>query len=167
MDEFDPTFEDPSGHTFHTIPDDGSVGLDDGYAEKIATDLICPEANCGAPMELRKSRFGFFYGCTRYPDCRGTHGAKSDGSPLGIPADKETRQARIAAHHAFDRLWNEHGWTRGQAYAWLADFMALPPGDAHIACFNKAQCLRLIDQVFGEFPKLKTSWDNLLANCDD
>jgi len=145
--------------------DDGDIGLDDDFAENIRIDLKCPD--CGAPMELRKSKFGLFYGCATFPACRGTHGAKPDGSPLGIPADKETRQARIAAHHAFDRLWTEHGWTRGQAYAWLADLLALPPEEAHIAMLNKAMCMRVIDQVFGEFPKLKTSWDNLLANCDD
>jgi DNA topoisomerase-1 len=30
----------------------------------------CP--NCGAPMELRDGRFGRFYGCTRYPECKTT-----------------------------------------------------------------------------------------------
>ena len=31
---------------------------------------ICPE--CGAPMVLRRSKFGkLFYGCSRYPKCHG------------------------------------------------------------------------------------------------
>jgi len=33
-------------------------------------DLKCPL--CGAPMELREGKFGRFYGCTRYPKCKGT-----------------------------------------------------------------------------------------------
>jgi len=30
----------------------------------------CP--NCGAAMELREGRFGRFYGCSRYPECKTT-----------------------------------------------------------------------------------------------
>lgn len=30
----------------------------------------CPE--CGAPMELKEGRFGRFYGCTNYPQCKAT-----------------------------------------------------------------------------------------------
>lgn len=49
-------------------------------------DLVCPE--CGALMRLRKSRFGLFYGCTRYPYCKASHGAHPDGAPLGVPVNK-------------------------------------------------------------------------------
>ena len=57
--------------------------------------LACPE--CAAPMELRPSRFGQFYGCTRWPACDGTHGAHPNGSPLGTPANRATKDARIEA----------------------------------------------------------------------
>lgn len=30
----------------------------------------CP--NCGSPMELREGKFGRFYGCSRYPECKTT-----------------------------------------------------------------------------------------------
>jgi DNA topoisomerase-1 len=33
------------------------------------TDETCPE--CGAPMVVRRSRFGPFLGCSRYPECKG------------------------------------------------------------------------------------------------
>lgn len=34
------------------------------------TDKVCPQ--CGAPMKVRRSKFGkLFYGCTRYPQCTG------------------------------------------------------------------------------------------------
>ena len=34
------------------------------------TEKVCPE--CGAPMVIRRSRFGkLFYGCSKYPQCRG------------------------------------------------------------------------------------------------
>jgi hypothetical protein len=32
--------------------------------------LRCPE--CGNAMRIREGRYGSFYGCTRYPECRGT-----------------------------------------------------------------------------------------------
>jgi len=27
---------------------------------------------CGSPMVARRGRRGFFWGCTKYPDCNGT-----------------------------------------------------------------------------------------------
>ena len=39
-------------------------------AKKTQTDLKCPL--CGSPMELRQGKFGRFYGCSRYPQCKGT-----------------------------------------------------------------------------------------------
>jgi ssDNA-binding Zn-finger/Zn-ribbon topoisomerase 1 len=30
----------------------------------------CPD--CGGPMAERNGEYGFFYGCKRYPECRGT-----------------------------------------------------------------------------------------------
>jgi hypothetical protein len=32
--------------------------------------LNCPR--CGSPMRLRSGRYGRFWGCSRYPNCRGT-----------------------------------------------------------------------------------------------
>ena len=28
----------------------------------------CP--NCGKPMQIRKGRYGLFFGCTGYPECK-------------------------------------------------------------------------------------------------
>lgn len=36
----------------------------------IAEHVRCPQ--CGAPMVLRESKYGSFYGCSRYPECTGT-----------------------------------------------------------------------------------------------
>ena len=46
---------------------------DDGTIEIIpepTTDEICP--TCGAPMAVRKGRFGTFLACSRYPECKTT-----------------------------------------------------------------------------------------------
>lgn len=42
-----------------------------------AHDVRC--GDCGAAMALRAGRFRPFYSCTRYPACRGAHGAHPAG----------------------------------------------------------------------------------------
>jgi len=108
------------------------------------SQLSCPE--CGAPMIRRSSHYGMFYGCSNYPACKATHGAHPDGKPLGRPADKATRLARIRAHRAFDSLWiPRHIMTRDQAYDWLKEVMSVVEPEAHIGSFCKEQCDMLID----------------------
>src|SRR5208282_5226656 len=55
-------------------------------------DLKCGE--CGSLMVLRKSKkYGTpFYGCSRFPECKGAHGAHTDGRPKGTPGDRKTNQ---------------------------------------------------------------------------
>lgn len=104
----------------------------------------CPE--CGAPMRLRESRHGLFYGCTKFPECKGAHGAHPDGKPLGTPADVATKQARIALHAVFDSLWKGSSarMTRGEAYLHLQSKMGMTSEQAHIGSFTKEQCERAI-----------------------
>ena len=49
--------------------------------EEVPTDEKCPE--CGAGMVLKRGRFGRFFACTRYPECKGTKSV-----PLGVPCPK-------------------------------------------------------------------------------
>lgn len=101
---------------------------------------------CGAPMVLRNSQFGRFYGCSRFPSCRGTHGARPDGTPLGKPADPETRVWRMRAHERFDELWRGKSapMSRDEAYQWLRDSMDLSKKEGHIGRMDMHQCQRLI-----------------------
>lgn len=117
--------------------------------------LDCPE--CGGHMVLRKSpKYPQpFYGCLKFPFCSATHGAHPDGSPLGIPADKETKEWRIKAHAALDPLWGRDDTAfdaqqakhrRKMAYNWLAAQLDIKEvrRDCHIAMFNSAQCQAVI-----------------------
>lgn len=116
--------------------------------------LKCPE--CGHDMQLRNSRFGKFYGCTQYPNCNATHGAHRNGKPLGIPANKETKQWRITAHDAFDTLWKPRRsapMSRGEAYRWLQDSMKLSPDDCHIGRFTIDQCKKVVELINGRSKK--------------
>ena len=109
----------------------------------MAKTLTCP--GCGGLMYLKKGKHGKFYGCTNFPECREVHCAHQDtGEPMGIPADKETRQWRLKAHEVFDKLWRNGGWKRSEAYRWLAKVMGLDKKEAHIGMFDMAQCKKLI-----------------------
>lgn len=105
--------------------------------------VVC--GDCGAPMVLRESRFRPFYGCTRYPDCKGSHGAHPDGRPLGTPANAATRAARIRAHNAFDPLWKTGGMSRSAAYRWLAAALGQP--EVHMSELTIEECDRVIALV--------------------
>ena len=108
-------------------------------------------ADCGAPMILRNSNYGKFYGCSRFPECRGTHGAHQEtGEPLGIPANTETKQLRIAVHDAFDPLWLNGQMGRNEAYEWLADQLGIPKHECHIGSFDKEMCERALEILTGE-----------------
>lgn len=111
------------------------------------TDLKCPD--CGAVMALRESRHGHFYGCSAYPACTGSHGAHPDGSPLGIPADAETKALRVRAHELFDRLWKGECpvMSRDNAYRHLRQITGLGEDEAHIGMFDAHQCRALIARL--------------------
>ena len=99
-----------------------------------------PTCYGGSEMALRDSRHGRFWGCRNYPTCDGIIGCHSDGSPLGTPADKGTRQMRQLAHEAFDNWWPTMKMTRGEAYEWLEENG--PKG--HIAEMDFEECGELI-----------------------
>ncbi|MFW5844750.1 MAG: type I DNA topoisomerase [Planctomycetota bacterium] len=48
------------------------------FVSEVVEDLRCPQ--CESPMRTRSSRFGTFYGCTRYPDCKGTRPGPEDAA---------------------------------------------------------------------------------------
>lgn len=111
---------------------------------------------CGSPMRLKwsgKFKHGWFYACTRYPECRGAHGCHADGKPLGIPADDETKKARMAAHKEFDSLWRSGYMSRRNAYGWMQRVMGISSDEAHIAMMTVAQCKELVGHVAVELSK--------------
>ncbi len=53
-------------------------GTPDDGADDATADEICP--TCGAPMLIKRGRFGEFLACSRYPDCKTT-------SPISLGVD--------------------------------------------------------------------------------
>lgn len=104
-------------------------------------DLRC--GDCSALLQLRETPKGTFYGCTRYPACRGCVGAHPDGSPVGTPANAATRRARHLTHELFDRLWREGYMSRMGAYHWMQEKLGMSVDEAHIGNFDIPTCRRL------------------------
>ena len=118
--------------------------------------LACPELGCDGLLRLQRSLlYGLFYGC-EVPTCTGRHSAhQATGEPMGTPAAKEVRAARIRAHEAFDTLWKKRSpWqtnappmNRTAAYAWMQRALNLSKDAAHIGLFTVDQCEALIVAV--------------------
>lgn len=107
------------------------------------SDIRCGE--CGAHMTLKTGQFGLFYGCTRYPECKGVHGAhQNSGKPLGIPANRETIEWRKKAHAVFDPYVEKWFPNRREGYVFLQQVMGMTASEAHIGKFDIEQCKKLI-----------------------
>ncbi len=96
--------------------------------------------------------YGRSYGHNAYL-CRncgayvGSH--KGTDEPLGRLANASLRRWKMAAHAAFDPLW-QTGVFRGRrkaAYAWLATQMDLPIEQTHIGMFDEQQCQKAIEII--------------------
>lgn len=114
------------------------------YAEH---DLVCPD--CGARLLLEASGVRLLYRCEgrREKGCQGVHGARRNGLPLGIPGDRDTRQARKLAHAALEPLCRSGQLSKKEAYIWIQHVMSLPHQEAHIGYFSKEQCQILINLI--------------------
>jgi len=102
----------------------------------------CP--SCNSAMRLRESKHGPFYGCSKFPDCKETHGAHADGRPLGSPGNKLTREFRKSAHDMFDLLWVNGDMSRRRAYKLLALEMGVD--EIHIGESDVATCKEIISK---------------------
>jgi hypothetical protein len=91
-------------------------------AIKVSGDRVYPHRS-----DLHHRRFYMCVECGRYVGCH------FDGRPLGVPADAETREARMYAHAVFDPLWQGPDAVfekRSAAYRWLA--RSLGKDEVHI-----------------------------------
>jgi len=95
----------------------------------------------------KATKFGTRFSCP-VGGCTVVYWGGSDTTP----ADETTRQARTAAHEAFDQLWKSGLLKRSEAYRKLAAYLSKTyeyGGKIHIGHFDQETCLRTI-----EFSKL-------------
>lgn len=76
--------------------------------------------------------------CGRYVGCH-----KDTTKAKGVPADAETRAARMGAHKAFDPIWQLGPMRRKQAYKWLARKLGVK--EIHIGEAGIETCRRIVE----------------------
>jgi hypothetical protein len=65
---------------------------------------------------------------------------------VGRLANAKTRALKVAAHAAFDPMWQREGMSRTAAYRWLREQTGLPERDCHIGWMDD-ETLRRIPQL--------------------
>jgi DNA topoisomerase-1 len=85
----------------------GEAGATETAAASPEAADVAPCEKCGRPMALRRSRFGTFYGCTGYPECKNLRKlgpAPAAPKPTGVPCpecrkgmieEKKSRRGKI------------------------------------------------------------------------
>lgn len=118
-------------------------------ALKRVKDRVAPPTDChhcGSMVELVSNAeiYGREYGdwpyaykCIGCDSYVGIH--PNTDLPLGTLADKDTREARKACKKAFIDFQRASGMSRNQAYAWLAQRMAILKSECHWGMFSVAQ----------------------------
>lgn len=109
----------------------------DNEAQLVGGDMVYPHR-----PDLAHLRFWQCVPCGAYVGCH-----KGTAKPLGRLANAELREAKVAAHAAFDPLWKfttfkdgHQVMTRNAAYEWLADQLGIPRADCHIGMFDVERC---------------------------
>ena len=65
--------------------------------------------NCGRTMVLKKGRFGQFYACTGYPDCKTTRPIGGTQKKADVPLDEKCPTVRQQPDHEVWAVWRVHG----------------------------------------------------------
>jgi len=75
-------------HVCHNLPDCDGHEIEQGRFKLKGYDGPVLECDrCGADMELRQGRFGKFFACSRYPECKNTRKLMRNGQPAPPKAD--------------------------------------------------------------------------------
>jgi hypothetical protein len=97
-------------------------------------------------------QFWVCWSCDAWVGCK-----KNSDEPYGQLADEALRVARIAAHRAFDPVWQNELLTKHQAYEWLAQALALPREKCQIGLLSLDDCVRVSQAVWERFGALKST----------
>lgn len=122
--------------------------------------LACAEDGCDGKLVFRWSTRlqKAFYGCTRWPECKGVLPANDDGTPRGEPRTRELMGWRNKAHEAFDLIWRDQHATRPAAYSWLRAATGLDHESAHMSKMGVDQCKLVLHVVETKGPGTEF-WD--------
>ncbi|HEU6456151.1 MAG TPA: zinc-finger-containing protein [Roseateles sp.] len=96
--------------------------------------------------DLADRQFWVCWACDAWVGCK-----RGTDEPFGELADEELRAARIAAHKAFDPIWQNELMSRSAAYAWLAEELGVARTDCHIGLLSLQDSWRMRDLVWSRF----------------
>lgn len=126
-------------------------------ARQSSREVLCNY--CGKPAELhgglaiypdRKDlqdrQFWVCWGCDAWVGCK-----TGGDEPFGELADEELRAARIAAHKAFDPVWDHGLMTKSEARQWLAQTLGIPREECQIGLMKLEDCGRVSQAVWERF----------------
>lgn len=88
-----------------------------------------------------------YVGCHPAADVNGKGGVGDGTVPMGTLANSALRRLRMKAHGSFDPFWKKQGWSRTEAYSWLAKALELPRSKCHIAMMDNKLCQQVQDLV--------------------
>lgn len=147
----------PICHKRFATPESADHHLRDKHGKRLTRELRAAEPDavscieCGQSAVLVKGDKIYphrpdlyvknFWLCECGAYC-GCHGVTTRA--LGSPCGPETRRSRMAAHDAFDPLWQSREMTRREAYDWLSDCMGIAADLTHIGMFSRAQAMEVV-----------------------
>ena len=86
-----------------------------------------------------------------------------DRAAMKAAPGSELARARIAAHAAFDPLWQSGKFSRGVAYEWLASELGIPVTACHMVLMDVAMCGKVV-AICGESVECNRAAFDLVAN---
>lgn len=117
-------------------------------AELVAGDVVYPHR-----PDLRAKKFYRCEPCAAWVGCH-----PNTTTPMGRLATKDLREAKQAAHAAFDPIWKERfdrksaedstyrqHHARGGRYKVLAKLLGIPMAECHIGMFSVDLCRRTVE----------------------
>lgn len=123
------------------------------------TEYRCPTCRGSASIRPRSwighDSGGNVLACDNYPDCDtyvGVH--RYTLRPMGRMATREVRWKRSVAHTWIDQMWQDYGYSRQQAYEWVAETLGLTDREAHVAKLSEGQLDTLIEAARAVVRKL-------------
>jgi len=128
--------------------------INDQTFEELLGRKVSVPANCsycGGNINIVEDKliYGQTYGnqlfvCENWPKCNALAKVPPNNTTPVALADRILRQARVAAHNAFDRQWKRGKLTRSQAYEKLSRLMSISRAECHISMFDIHQCQEVI-----------------------
>ena len=97
--------------------------------------MVCPDWD-----DLYSIKFYLCRDCDAY--CRCYEGTNN---PLGTPANKKLRRARLSAYKKFNAIWESGKMSHKASYKWLANALGINVNRCYIRMFDYEMCARVIE----------------------